>query len=166
MAMPASYAPETPRVTLQTCAGCLVALVQIDLYSTTLDRFRDDVLAAVAAEGRIHGLLIDLSGVAILDAYAYNRLCDVLTMARVMGVAGVLTGIRPGVAWTLVDLEVDVRRHPTRASLDDGMDFLAALRQPQVGADEAPEEERELRAQDDTDAAVAKALNPTTGPRG
>ena len=156
MTTESTYDHETPRVTLQVNTGCLVAPVQIDLYLATLDRFRDDVLAAIAANPQVSTLVVDLSGVAVLDAWGYDRVSDVLVMASVMGVRGVITGIRPGVAWALVDLDVDVRRVTTRARLEDGMAYLASLDAPlREDEDDGPGTDPDDNALHDDDMIAA-----------
>ncbi len=79
----------------------------------------DDVMAALQRDvtQRIQdtdakGLVVDVSGVEILDSYLTRNLRDLALTARLMGVTAVVSGLRPAVAITLVDMGLE---NPGRA---------------------------------------------------
>ncbi len=62
-------------------------------------------------------LVIDVTGVAIIDTHAAAGLLQVAQAARLMGAVTVLAGIRPEVAQTLVSLGADLSAIRTAATL-------------------------------------------------
>jgi len=66
---------------------------------------QDKVLAQIA-EQKIRILLIDMSGVAYLDADVLNKLLKLLDGIRFMGCKVTLTGIRPEIVRTMLELGI------------------------------------------------------------
>ncbi|PMP85700.1 MAG: anti-anti-sigma factor, partial [Chloroflexus aggregans] len=62
-------------------------------------------------------LVIDVTGVAIIDSHAAAGLLQVAQAARLMGTVTVLAGVRPEVAQTLVSLGADLSAIRTAATL-------------------------------------------------
>jgi anti-anti-sigma regulatory factor len=83
----------------------------------------DDLLGMIE---RSHARLIilDVTGVAIVDTQVAASLLRISAAARLMGAETVLVGIRPEVAQTLVGLGVDLDSIHTAASLQDGLAFI------------------------------------------
>jgi anti-anti-sigma regulatory factor len=75
---------------------------------------------------RLHAraIILDVTGVAVVDTQVAAALLQVAAAARLMGAATVLVGIRPEVAQTLVGLGVDLDALHTAASLQDGLAFV------------------------------------------
>jgi rsbT antagonist protein RsbS len=114
---------ETLHVPLQLSRGVLVASLQLDLSSSVLEQFRVDLLEFLSRNDA-SGVLIDVSGIEILDADDFDDLRRTAAMARLMGVRTVIAGLRPGVVSALVDLGVDGQSLETALNLDDGFDLL------------------------------------------
>nr|MBA3242958.1 STAS domain-containing protein [Acidobacteriota bacterium] len=74
--------------------------------------------------------IIDITGVSFVDAHVANTLVRMAQAARLLGTHVVLTGIRGGVARSLVGLGVELAGLTTRKSLQDGIacsfEFLRA----------------------------------------
>ena len=122
---------------MQLVQDCLVISVQIELYDASLKQLRNDFLEKIKLSG-VRKAIFDLSTVDLLDAYAYNSICDTANMAKVMGTQSLVTGIRPGVASALVELGVNVGQVETTLNLEDGIARLAELA---VHADTAADED-------------------------
>ncbi len=88
-----------------------------------LHRFQEDLLARIRTSGA-GGLVLDLSGVDVIDAHDFEHLRRTAAMAAVMGTRHVLCGLRPGVVSALVDLDVDVRGLETSRDLDAALEQL------------------------------------------
>ncbi|OAN49697.1 anti-anti-sigma factor [Chloroflexus islandicus] len=96
------------------------------LDSHRVQRLFENVLPAIERAGA-RLLVIDVTGVAVIDTYAAAALLQVAQAARLMGVTTTLAGIRPEVAQTLVSLGIDLSSIHTASTLQ------AALRlQPQM----------------------------------
>jgi PAS domain S-box-containing protein len=65
--------------------------------------------------------IIDITGVAVVDAHVANTILQSAQAARLLGTHVVLTGIRAGVARSLVRLGVDLSGVNTRKTLHEGI---------------------------------------------
>jgi rsbT antagonist protein RsbS len=104
----------------------LVATVHIDLHDAVAEAFQADVLTSIENTGA-RGLVIDVSGLEMVDSYVARILADTGRMAKLMGTQMVLVGMRPAVAATLIRMGYDMKGVRTALNLDDG---VAALRKP------------------------------------
>lgn len=89
----------------------------------------DDERARRVVETLLRGLersrapvaIIDITGVEVVDTHVANALVLAAQAARLLGTNVVLTGIRAGVARSLVGLGVDLAGVNTRKTLQDGI---------------------------------------------
>ncbi|MDI1433412.1 PAS domain-containing protein [Polyangium sorediatum] len=72
--------------------------------------------------------LLDLTGVETVDAATAQHLVRVASAVRLLGCEGIITGIRPSVAKTLVGIDVDLAQIRTLQSFKDALRFCAGLR--------------------------------------
>jgi anti-anti-sigma factor len=93
--------------------------------STRAQQIMETLLASLAAYGT-QVVILDITGVSIIDTMVANALIEAAHAARLLGAQVMLTGIRPEVAQTLVGLGVDLRGIRTHSTLDRGI--AAALR--------------------------------------
>lgn len=68
-------------------------------------------------------VILDITGVPIVDTHVANALIRASQSVRLLGARVILTGIRPEVAQTLVGLGVDLSSIITRATLRDGIAY-------------------------------------------
>lgn len=113
------------RVPLQVSRQCVIASVQVDLTPEVTEALKSDVLELIR-ESRATGLIIDLSGVELLEPEEFTALRRVMTMARLMGAHPVVSGFRPGVVSALMDLDVDVAGIEATRSTDDAIELISA----------------------------------------
>jgi rsbT antagonist protein RsbS len=106
------------RIPLQLAQGCVVASIQVDLDEGILAAFRDELLDFLQASGA-RGVILDLSGVDVMDGEDYRAIRDTMRMALLMGARTVLSGLNAGVVAALIDLGVDTRGVEATATLDD-----------------------------------------------
>jgi len=80
----------------------------------------DTLLGGVAA-ARAEIVIIDITGVSIVDTQVANALIRAAQAVKLLGAQVMLTGIRPEVAQTLVGLGVDLSTMITRSTLQSGI---------------------------------------------
>jgi rsbT antagonist protein RsbS len=85
--------------------GCLVVPLDAELRDHTLARTKDEVLAKVQ-ETRVKGVIVDFSAVSVIDSYAGELLNDTARAVSLLGATVVISGIKPGTAASLVDLDL------------------------------------------------------------
>jgi anti-anti-sigma regulatory factor len=112
-----------PRVTMNLIRGCLVATIQIALNRRVLEQFRTDLLEEVARSGAKQ-VILDCSGIEVLDDEDFEALRRTIAMASLMGVKSVLAGLQPGVVSALVEWNVSLEGLHTVLSLDDAFRLL------------------------------------------
>ena len=79
-------------------------------------------------------VIIDLTSVPVVDRKVFQIIKDCAGMTRLMGAEAVFAGIQPGVASTLVDLDVDIQWMQTVCTIREGMALLKELRSSQNSA--------------------------------
>jgi PAS domain S-box-containing protein len=88
------------------------------------ERLLDALLEAVSAR-QARFALLDLTGVETVDTHTAQHLVRVIEAVGLLGCEGLITGIRPSVAETLVALGVDLSKVRTLRSLKDALRFCA-----------------------------------------
>ncbi len=83
-------------------------------------RVTEDLLDAVSRT-QARFAILDLTGVDIVDTATAGHILDIITAVRLLGAEGIITGIRPNVAQTMVSLGLDMSRVSTLATLRDGL---------------------------------------------
>jgi rsbT co-antagonist protein RsbR len=66
-------------------------------------------------------VIIDITGVPVVDTQVANRLMRTVEAVRLLGTRSVITGINPIIAQTLVQLGVDLSQLSTKATLRAGL---------------------------------------------
>jgi rsbT co-antagonist protein RsbR len=82
-----------------------------------------DALLSGVAESRASIVILDITGVSVVDTQVANAFIRASQAVRLLGAQVVLTGIRPEVAQTLVGLGVDLSTIITRSTLRDGIAY-------------------------------------------
>ncbi|HEY5147902.1 MAG TPA: STAS domain-containing protein [Polyangiaceae bacterium] len=72
--------------------------------------------------------IVDLTGVRVVDTSTADHLIQLFQAARVLGVEGVLCGIRPAVAQTIVGLGLDLGAVKTMRTLRDALKWCIRAR--------------------------------------
>lgn len=70
-------------------------------------------------------LILDFSGVLIIDTMVANQIFRVVESLKLLGVETILTGLRPEVSQTMVNLGIDFSHLKIRASLQQALEFSA-----------------------------------------
>lgn len=128
-------ASSVQRIPLQVARGCVVASIQIDLNPEVLRQFRIDLLECVQESGA-NGVILDVSGIDILDLDDFNGLRSTMQMAEVMGAGSILSGLKPGVVSALIDLGADPEGVKAVLNLDDAFGLMDEIRKKSAKAAE------------------------------
>ncbi|UXH45089.1 STAS domain-containing protein [Rossellomorea vietnamensis] len=81
----------------------------------------------------LHYLIIDLSGVTVVDTMVADQLFKVVAALKLAGIQAVLTGIRPEIAQTMVNLGIVITHIPTFASLHTALIHLQKSKSIHMG---------------------------------
>jgi rsbT antagonist protein RsbS len=103
----------------------LLASIQVELRDTSAQAFQQDVLKAIE-KSRSRGLIIDITGLDMVDTFVARILTDTGRMAKLMGTETVLVGMRPEVAATLVRMGFNMQGVHTALNIEEGLALLAS----------------------------------------
>ncbi len=118
MSLDSLGAESSARIPLQLSRNCIVASIQVDLTYDVLRQFRVDLLEFLQRSGA-QAVILDLSGLEILDLEEFDALKRTMSMVSLMGAKSILAGLRPGVVSALIELNADVEGFPAAFNLDD-----------------------------------------------
>jgi len=90
--------------------------------SRRVQQIMEALLSGVAEYGAT-SVILDITGVPIVDTQVANALVHAAQAVKLLGAQVVLTGIRPEVAQTLVGLGIDLRSIVVRGTLRDGITY-------------------------------------------
>ncbi len=85
-------------------------------------------------------VVIDITGVAAMDANVANHLVQTVEAARLLGATVIVTGLSPEIAQTLVNIGVDLRKMTTVGDLQGGIEEAERLLGYKVVLIHIPEE--------------------------
>jgi rsbT co-antagonist protein RsbR len=76
---------------------------------------------------RARAILIDITGVPVVDTMVANALIQAVRAARLLGCEGILVGINAEIAHTIVQLGLDLGGLVTKGSLQEGLRHALSL---------------------------------------
>jgi rsbT antagonist protein RsbS len=101
----------------------LIVTIQIELSDSVVMQLKDDVGEAIQKLGP-RGLIIDVSGVEIIDSYISRAIRDIGLISRLMGVEAVISGLDPNIAITLIEMGMDLEGVQTYLHLEAAYEAL------------------------------------------
>jgi rsbT antagonist protein RsbS len=101
----------------------LLVSIQVELRDAVAEAFQADILSAIEKRGTT-GLVVDISGLDMVDSYVARIVAETGRMAKLMGTDSVLVGMRPEVAATLVRMGYGIEGVRTALDLDAGLALL------------------------------------------
>jgi rsbT antagonist protein RsbS len=104
----------------------LLITLQGDLEDATVEQIEREVTREVAATSAA-GVLIDISGLSVVDSFVARVIARLVGMVRLLGAESALVGIQPAVAITLVELGVPMGHVHTALNAEQGMNRLRDL---------------------------------------
>lgn len=114
--------------------GNLIVPIQVTLSDALVARLVSDVTGLIERQP-VTGLIIDVSGVDLMDSHISRGIRDLAMMARLMGVDTVMCGLRPDVVVTLVEMGLDIPGVLSALNLERALELLLL----RAAAKEAPE---------------------------
>ena len=133
--MPATWemgGPTVDRIPILQMEEFLLVTIQVDMHDQLALTLQDELTASIV-KTHAHGVLIDISGLEIVDSFIGRMLSTIAAMARVLDAETVVVGMQPAVAITLVELGLSLTGVRTALDVEKGMAFLRAT-SPQKGS--------------------------------
>ncbi|MFN8567013.1 MAG: STAS domain-containing protein [Kouleothrix sp.] len=104
--------PLLPGVLLVPIIGTLDSRRELQMHEQLLNSI---------TQARAQVVLLDITGVPIVDIQVASALLEMLREVRLLGCQMIMVGIRPEIAQALVSLGIDLTELTTRAALEDGL---------------------------------------------
>ena len=102
----------------------LIVSIQVALSDLVIALLKDDFTSEIERT-KARGLVIDVSGIDVMDSYISRAIRDIGLIARLMGVQTVISGMDPMIAMTLVEMGMDLKGVATELDLESALDLLA-----------------------------------------
>lgn len=103
----------------------LLVSIQVDMHDRLAMTLQDDLMSQIQKHGA-QGVLVDISALDVVDSFIGRMLANLAGMARVLDAETVVTGMRPAVAITLVELGLSLKGVRTALNVERGMELLRA----------------------------------------
>ena len=117
----------------------IVTLPVVGIVDTQRSVEMTEKLLRRIVESRARCVIIDITGVDVVDTMTANHFIKMVNSARLLGAYCVVTGISPNIAQTMTQIGVDLQSIPTLRSLKEGLkDCFEYLRNRRHTAHQAP----------------------------
>lgn len=103
----------------------LIVSIQAVLTDEDLVALRDSLVQKVG-QFRSIGVIVDVTGLDVMDSFSVRTLRDVAHMIRLRGAETVIVGIQPKVAFAMVQLGLTLEDVATALDLEEGLAYLNA----------------------------------------
>jgi rsbT antagonist protein RsbS len=146
----------------------LLVPIQGEITDDVADQITQEVLKTIHDFGPV-GLVLDLTGVWIMDSHLCSVLSNLAASARLMGTPTIISGLSPEIAMTLQTMGVELAGVKTALSLEQalamlGLDVVDSTAEDEFeGNEEAADDEDYAQ---ERDALVAKRPAPAGAGRG
>jgi rsbT antagonist protein RsbS len=111
------------RIPILEMGNFLIVTIQVDMHDQLAMTLQDD-LANRISQTNVHGVLIDISALEIVDSFVARILGNTARMSRVLDTQTVIVGMQPAVAITLVELGLSLTDIRTALNVEKGMALL------------------------------------------
>lgn len=115
--------PVTGHVPVLRLGEVLLVTLQGDLHDSTAQQLQQDLAETISHSGAT-GVIIDISGVEIVDSFLGRVLAEIAGQTELLAARTVVVGMRPAVAITLVELGLTLPGVHTALSTEVAMDLL------------------------------------------
>ncbi len=99
------------------CVMPLIGTIDTSRAKLIMENLLDGVI-----KHRSEVVLIDITGVPIVDTMVANHIIQAAEAVRLVGAECILVGIRPEIAQTIVNLGIDLSKFQTKSSLKKGIE--------------------------------------------
>jgi rsbT antagonist protein RsbS len=136
----------------------IVVPMQGEITDELAELLCNEVLKVIHESGA-RGLVLDLTGVWIMDSHLCSVISNLAAAARLMGTPTIICGLSPEIAMTLQTMGVELHAVRTALSLEQALGMLGLeVRRAEEDEDEATDLE------DDGDHAPTRAGSSTKAP--
>jgi rsbT antagonist protein RsbS len=104
----------------------LIASVQAAITDEEVLQLQDD-LAEQVRRYRAQGIIVDVTGLDVVDSFVSRSLRNIAFMSKMLGAEAVIVGIQPEVAYAMVQLGLALEGVHTALDLEEGLAFLRGL---------------------------------------
>lgn len=111
------------RVPVIQIGKILLASIQVDLSDDTTMALQED-LSRMIVERSAHAVVIDISGLEIVDSFIGRMLGSIASISRVLDADTVVVGMRPAVAITLTELGLSLKGVSTALNAERAFEML------------------------------------------
>jgi rsbT antagonist protein RsbS len=111
------------RIPILKLGRALLVTVQVDMHDQLATALEEDLSAKIVSS-RARGVLIDISGLDIVDSFMGRMIANIAAVSRLLDAATVVVGMRPAVAITLVELGLELTGVRTALDVERGMALL------------------------------------------
>lgn len=118
----------TDGVPILKIGSTLLVSIQVDLQDDTALRLQEDLADQITETGS-RGVIIDISGLEIVDSFIGRMLASIAGISHVLDATTVVVGMRPAVAITMVELGLSLGDIRTALDVERGLALLATAEQ-------------------------------------
>jgi len=111
------------RIPILRMGRFLLVTIQVDMHDRLALALQDDLMEQIRSK-HARGVLLDISALDVVDSFIGRMIGNIAAMARVLDADTVVTGMRPAVAITLVELGLSLPGVRTALDMERGMALL------------------------------------------
>jgi len=111
------------RIPILKLGYALLVTIQVDMHDRLALALEEDLTAKIVSAGA-RGVLIDISGLEIVDSFIGRMLDNIAAVSRMLDADTVVVGMRPAVAITLVELGLSLTGVKTALNVERGMQLI------------------------------------------
>ena len=111
------------RIPILKMGDFLLVTIQVDMHDQLALQLQEDLTTRISTDSET-GVLIDISSLDVVDSFIGRMIANISAMARVLDAQTVVTGMRPAVAITLVELGMTLEGVLTALNVERGMALL------------------------------------------
>ncbi|MEU0170540.1 STAS domain-containing protein [Streptomyces iakyrus] len=111
----------------------LLVTLHGELHDGMAEQLQEDITSRIS-NTRVSGVVIDISGVEIVDSFLGRVLAEIAAGAKLLAARTVLAGMRPAVAITLVELGLTLPGLRTALDVERAMEQLGVATRRSEGS--------------------------------
>ena len=111
------------RIPVLKLGDILLVTIQVDMHDQLALTLQNELTEKIV-ETQAHGVVMDISGLEIVDSFIGRMLSNLASMARVLDAETVVCGMQPAVAITLVELGLSLPGIRTALNAEQGIALL------------------------------------------
>ncbi|NOH71573.1 STAS domain-containing protein [Vibrio pectenicida] len=111
------------KVVVHDMSRCLIVPIQEELSVDDAKRVQEVILEKLGSN-HVMGVVIDFSGVDIVDSSLWDVFIKSSNMVKVMGSRAALTGLSPGIIASMIDSNLETSDLSTKRSMEEALDYF------------------------------------------